>query len=155
MISSAYAGSSKPWGSRRWTPSCSDRSSWKRQTVSCVIEQGDLRRSLRDLELSEEKYAELKELPEDKLTIPEYVAVSTELSTGNGNEDTFLDTFIGAISSSQFLKAIMCVNMFFFSPHRFGSTRLWTLWGLLWLSYMWKSLTWMRIWTVIVTKLDH
>ncbi len=85
---------------------------------------GDLRRSLRDLELSEEKYAELKELPEDKLTIPEYVAVSTELSTGNGNEDTFLDTFIGAISSSQFLKAIMCVNMFFFSPHRFGSTRL-------------------------------
>uniref|UniRef100_A0A9J8DLM2 Progesterone immunomodulatory binding factor 1 n=1 Tax=Cyprinus carpio carpio TaxID=630221 RepID=A0A9J8DLM2_CYPCA len=36
---------------------------------------GDLRRSLRDLELSEEKYAELKELPEDKLTIPEYVAI--------------------------------------------------------------------------------
>lgn len=49
---------------------------------------GDLRRSLRDLELSEEKYAELKELPEDKLTIPEYVAVSTELSgTANGNKD--------------------------------------------------------------------
>lgn len=40
---------------------------------------GDLRRSLRDLELSEEKYIELKELTEDKLTIPEYVAVSTEL----------------------------------------------------------------------------
>ncbi|XP_051748050.1 progesterone-induced-blocking factor 1 [Ctenopharyngodon idella] len=36
---------------------------------------GDLRRSLRDLELSEEKYIELKELPEDKLTIPEYVAI--------------------------------------------------------------------------------
>lgn len=36
---------------------------------------GDLRRSLRDLELSEEKYAELKELPEDKLTIPEFVAI--------------------------------------------------------------------------------
>ncbi|XP_057187374.1 progesterone-induced-blocking factor 1 [Triplophysa rosa] len=36
---------------------------------------GDLRRSLRDLELSEEKYTELKEVPEDKLSIPEYVAV--------------------------------------------------------------------------------
>ncbi|KAG1937779.1 progesterone-induced-blocking factor 1 [Pimephales promelas] len=36
---------------------------------------GDLRRSLRDLELSEEKYIELKELTEDKLTIPEYVAI--------------------------------------------------------------------------------
>lgn len=36
---------------------------------------GDLRRSLRDLELSEQKYAELKELPEDKLTIPEFVAI--------------------------------------------------------------------------------
>uniref|UniRef100_A0A673MS12 Progesterone immunomodulatory binding factor 1 n=1 Tax=Sinocyclocheilus rhinocerous TaxID=307959 RepID=A0A673MS12_9TELE len=36
---------------------------------------GDLRRSLRDVELSEEKYTELKELPEDKLTIPEYVAI--------------------------------------------------------------------------------
>ncbi|XP_067297491.1 progesterone-induced-blocking factor 1 isoform X2 [Pseudorasbora parva] len=36
---------------------------------------GDLRRSLRDLELSEEKYNELKDLPEDKLTIPEYVAI--------------------------------------------------------------------------------
>ncbi|XP_051558882.1 progesterone-induced-blocking factor 1-like [Myxocyprinus asiaticus] len=36
---------------------------------------GDLRRSLRDLELSEEKYGELKELPEDRLSIPEYVAV--------------------------------------------------------------------------------
>lgn len=37
---------------------------------------GDLRRSLRDLELTEEKYTELKEVPEDKLSIPEYVAVS-------------------------------------------------------------------------------
>lgn len=36
---------------------------------------GDLRRSLRELELSDEKYNELKELPEDKLSIPEYVAV--------------------------------------------------------------------------------
>uniref|UniRef100_A0A672KSH8 Progesterone immunomodulatory binding factor 1 n=1 Tax=Sinocyclocheilus grahami TaxID=75366 RepID=A0A672KSH8_SINGR len=36
---------------------------------------GDLRRSLRDVELSEEKYTELKEMPEDKLTIPEYVAI--------------------------------------------------------------------------------
>lgn len=37
---------------------------------------GDIRRSLRDLELNEEKYRELRDLPEDKLSIPEYVAVS-------------------------------------------------------------------------------
>lgn len=37
---------------------------------------GDIRRSLRDVELSEEKYLELRDLPEDKLSIPEYVAVS-------------------------------------------------------------------------------
>ncbi|KAF4075316.1 hypothetical protein AMELA_G00233060 [Ameiurus melas] len=36
---------------------------------------GDIRRSLRDLELNEEKYRELRDLPEDKLSIPEYVAV--------------------------------------------------------------------------------
>ncbi|XP_047659242.1 progesterone-induced-blocking factor 1 isoform X3 [Tachysurus fulvidraco] len=36
---------------------------------------GDIRRSLRDVELSEEKYLELRDLPEDKLSIPEYVAV--------------------------------------------------------------------------------
>ncbi|MCJ8748089.1 hypothetical protein PDJAM_G00160970 [Pangasius djambal] len=36
---------------------------------------GDIRRSLRDVELGEEKYLELRDLPEDKLSIPEYVAV--------------------------------------------------------------------------------
>ncbi|KAG9349559.1 hypothetical protein JZ751_028006 [Albula glossodonta] len=36
---------------------------------------GDIRRSLRDLELTEEKYSELKDLPEEKLSIPEYVSV--------------------------------------------------------------------------------
>ncbi|XP_036396991.1 progesterone-induced-blocking factor 1 [Megalops cyprinoides] len=36
---------------------------------------GDIRRSLRDLELTEEKYFELKDLPEEKLSIPEYVSV--------------------------------------------------------------------------------
>ncbi|KAG9262537.1 progesterone-induced-blocking factor 1 isoform X1 [Astyanax mexicanus] len=36
---------------------------------------GDIRRSLRDMELSEERYTELRELPEDKLSISEYVAV--------------------------------------------------------------------------------
>ncbi|KAA0722223.1 Progesterone-induced-blocking factor 1 [Triplophysa tibetana] len=46
------------------------------ETNSHLCERaGDLRRSLRDLELSEEKYTELKEVPEDKLSIPEYVAV--------------------------------------------------------------------------------
>uniref|UniRef100_W5MZY0 Progesterone immunomodulatory binding factor 1 n=1 Tax=Lepisosteus oculatus TaxID=7918 RepID=W5MZY0_LEPOC len=36
---------------------------------------GDIRRSLRDLELTEEQYSQLKELPEDQLSIPEYVSV--------------------------------------------------------------------------------
>ncbi|XP_046886881.1 progesterone-induced-blocking factor 1 [Hypomesus transpacificus] len=36
---------------------------------------GDLRRSLRDLELSQERYLDLRDVPEDKLSIPEYVAV--------------------------------------------------------------------------------
>ncbi|XP_058040876.1 progesterone-induced-blocking factor 1 [Ahaetulla prasina] len=36
---------------------------------------GDIRRSLRDLELNEEYYAKLKSLPEDELSIPEYVSI--------------------------------------------------------------------------------
>ncbi|XP_048453999.1 progesterone-induced-blocking factor 1 isoform X2 [Rhincodon typus] len=36
---------------------------------------GDIRRSLRDLELTEEQYSELKIGPEDQLSIPEYVAL--------------------------------------------------------------------------------
>ncbi|XP_064413791.1 progesterone-induced-blocking factor 1 [Latimeria chalumnae] len=36
---------------------------------------GDIRRSLRDLELMEDQYAELKSLPEDQLSIPEYVSI--------------------------------------------------------------------------------
>lgn len=36
---------------------------------------GELRRSLRDLDISQDKYQELKDLSEDKLTIQEYVAV--------------------------------------------------------------------------------
>ncbi|KAM3837260.1 progesterone-induced-blocking factor 1 isoform 1-T1 [Vipera latastei] len=36
---------------------------------------GDIRRSLRDLELSEEYYTKLKSLPEDELSIPEYVSI--------------------------------------------------------------------------------
>ena len=39
---------------------------------------GDLRRSLRDLELSQERYLDLRDVPEDKLSIPEYVAVRRE-----------------------------------------------------------------------------
>ena len=38
---------------------------------------GDIRRSLRDLELTEDGYKKLKSLPEDQLSIPEYVSVST------------------------------------------------------------------------------
>ncbi|NXO76879.1 PIBF1 factor, partial [Sitta europaea] len=36
---------------------------------------GDIRRSLRDLELTEECYEKLKSLPEDQLSIPEYVSI--------------------------------------------------------------------------------
>ncbi|NXI78705.1 PIBF1 factor, partial [Rhipidura dahli] len=36
---------------------------------------GDIRRSLRDLELTDECYENLKSLPEDQLSIPEYVSV--------------------------------------------------------------------------------
>uniref|UniRef100_A0A4W3HWW7 Progesterone immunomodulatory binding factor 1 n=1 Tax=Callorhinchus milii TaxID=7868 RepID=A0A4W3HWW7_CALMI len=36
---------------------------------------GDIRRGLRDLELSEEQYVELKVRPEDQLSIPEYVSI--------------------------------------------------------------------------------
>ncbi|KAJ8003377.1 hypothetical protein DPEC_G00147700 [Dallia pectoralis] len=36
---------------------------------------GDVRRSLRDLELTEEKYTELRDVPEENLSISEYVAV--------------------------------------------------------------------------------
>lgn len=37
---------------------------------------GDLRKSLRDLDISQERYQELRDLPEDKLSIQEYLAVS-------------------------------------------------------------------------------
>lgn len=36
---------------------------------------GDIRRSLRDLELTQEIYDDLKALPEDQLSIPEYVSI--------------------------------------------------------------------------------
>ncbi|XP_044867527.1 progesterone-induced-blocking factor 1 isoform X2 [Mauremys mutica] len=36
---------------------------------------GDIRRSLRDLELTEDYYDKLKSLPEDELSIPEYVSI--------------------------------------------------------------------------------
>ncbi|XP_008945732.1 PREDICTED: progesterone-induced-blocking factor 1-like [Merops nubicus] len=36
---------------------------------------GDIRRSLRDLELTDDCYEKLKSLPEDQLSIPEYVSV--------------------------------------------------------------------------------
>lgn len=37
---------------------------------------GDIRRNLRDFELTEDQYMNLKGLPEDQLSIPEYVSVS-------------------------------------------------------------------------------
>lgn len=40
---------------------------------------GDIRRSLRDLELTDECYEKLKSLPEEQLSIPEYVSVSIGL----------------------------------------------------------------------------
>ena len=42
---------------------------------------GELRRSLRDLDISQDRYQELRGLPDDKISIQEYVAVSmSELS---------------------------------------------------------------------------
>lgn len=43
---------------------------------------GDIRRSLRDLELTDDCYEKLKSLPEDQLSIPEYVSVSTVFRIG-------------------------------------------------------------------------
>lgn len=40
---------------------------------------GELRRSLRDLDISPDRYQELRGLPDDKLSIQEYVAVSVEM----------------------------------------------------------------------------
>lgn len=37
---------------------------------------GELRRSLRDVDISQDRYQELRDIPEDKLSIQEYVAVS-------------------------------------------------------------------------------
>lgn len=43
---------------------------------------GDIRRSLRDLELTDHSYEKLKSLPEDQLSIPEYVSVSIVFCLG-------------------------------------------------------------------------
>ncbi|XP_031814324.1 progesterone-induced-blocking factor 1 isoform X1 [Sarcophilus harrisii] len=46
------------------------------ETNHQLIEKaGDIRRSLRDLELTEDNYVKLKSLPEDQLSIPEYVSI--------------------------------------------------------------------------------
>ncbi|XP_027700312.1 progesterone-induced-blocking factor 1 isoform X2 [Vombatus ursinus] len=46
------------------------------ETNHQLIEKaGDIRRSLRDLELTEDHYMKLKSLPEDQLSIPEYVSI--------------------------------------------------------------------------------
>ncbi|XP_074155344.1 progesterone-induced-blocking factor 1 isoform X3 [Sminthopsis crassicaudata] len=46
------------------------------ETNHQLIEKaGDIRRSLRDLELTEDNYMKLKSLPEDQLSIPEYVSI--------------------------------------------------------------------------------
>ncbi|NXJ75658.1 PIBF1 factor, partial [Trogon melanurus] len=43
---------------------------------------GDIRRSLRDLELTDDCYEKLKSIPEDQLSIPEYVSVSSVVCIG-------------------------------------------------------------------------
>jgi len=43
---------------------------------------GDIRHSLRDLELTDDCYEQLKSLPEDQLSIPEYVSVSIVFCIG-------------------------------------------------------------------------
>uniref|UniRef100_UPI00398F69EF progesterone-induced-blocking factor 1 n=1 Tax=Pristiophorus japonicus TaxID=55135 RepID=UPI00398F69EF len=53
-----------------------DRQRQLEQTNQQLQERaGDIRRSLRDLELTEDQYAELKIGPEDQLSIPEYVSI--------------------------------------------------------------------------------
>uniref|UniRef100_UPI003AAAC633 progesterone-induced-blocking factor 1 n=1 Tax=Centroberyx gerrardi TaxID=166262 RepID=UPI003AAAC633 len=65
---------------------------------------GELRRSLRELDISQDRYQELRDLPEDKLSIPEYVAMRfyevvtplraqlTELHVNRGGLTEELDT---------------------------------------------------------------
>ena len=43
---------------------------------------GQLRRSLRELDVPQARYQELQALPDDKLSIPEYVAVSEGVGGG-------------------------------------------------------------------------
>ncbi|XP_067841596.1 progesterone-induced-blocking factor 1 [Heptranchias perlo] len=53
-----------------------DRQRQLEQTNQQLQERaGDIRRSLRDLELTEDQYAELKTGPEDQFSIPEYVSI--------------------------------------------------------------------------------
>lgn len=52
-----------------------------------------MRRSLRDLELTQEMYDDLKALPEDHLSIPEYVSVSV----------CFLYTLLTCITATELL----------------------------------------------------
>lgn len=37
---------------------------------------GELRKSFRDLDISQDRYEELRDLPDDKISIQEYIAVS-------------------------------------------------------------------------------
>ena len=46
--------------------------------ATLCMKAGDLRRSLHNLELTQTRYLELRDRPEDKLSISEYVAVSRE-----------------------------------------------------------------------------
>uniref|UniRef100_A0A7N6AA95 Progesterone immunomodulatory binding factor 1 n=1 Tax=Anabas testudineus TaxID=64144 RepID=A0A7N6AA95_ANATE len=72
---------------------------------------GELRRSLRDLDISQDRYQELRDLPEDKLSIQEYVAMRfyevvtplraqlAELSVKRGSLTEDLDAYRAQIKS--------------------------------------------------------
>lgn len=101
---------------------------------------GDLRRSLRDLDISQNKYQELRDLPEDKISIQEYIAVSMEgtaysLHHHNGPERRDMMERWLTLTWRPFLCVFRCV-----------STRWWLLCGLSWLSSVWRETVWLMTW---------
>ncbi len=83
---------------------------------------GELRRSLRDLDISQDRYQELRDLPDDKISIQEYVAVSMVslistpplMVTGETRYDAVRDEAVGefpAMVTSPLCCVFRCVSM--------------------------------------------
>lgn len=95
---------------------------------------GELRRSLRDVDISQDKYQELRNLPEDRLSIQEYVAVSME-ELSLTRYDSVLNLLEDVMTFFTLCRALRCVSM-----------RLWLLCGLSWLSSGWREEVWLKTW---------